>query len=204
MKCRYVGGDIKKYLDECFIRYNGVPYYASVDGLNVHLIDLETRQATAVVRGDDPLLDISSIPLGYVNIGRDYCLHIKRYPYRKWKQGVCMANIQVSIIGRTADAGRITKDHLICQEFKNSILGNFPNWTTAFRMLSTKERCSVALSNSVGVKRNDHTLEFLVDEQVIGYIDLREKNFSVVNTKKSEFSWVYNLEISKIPGLEVA
>lgn len=201
MKCRYVGGDIKKYLEECFIRYEGVPYYASVDGQSVHLVDLETRSTVKVVRGDDPLLDISSITLGWVNINKYFAVHIKRQPYRRWKQGVAFSNITIFKLANKDEHEEVSKNSLLNREFKNSILGIYPSYEDAFRLVTTKKRVSVAISNTIAVKRVASTLEFYFDEEKFGEMSLEEKG--VVKVKKNDYSWVGIIELSKIKGLEI-
>ena len=203
MKCRYVGGDIKKYLDDCFIRYDGVPYYASVSDDRVHLVDLETRTTTSIVRGDDPLLDISSIPLGWVNANSDYALHLKRLPYRKWKQGVSTSNTEMATLTENGiSRDRMGKNSLLNKEFKSSILGTYPDFGTALKLLTVKGRISVALSKDVAMVRDRSNIKVYFGEEVLGLIDL-SKDKKVLQIKKTEYSWVSVLEISKISGLEV-
>lgn len=201
MKCMYSGGDIKKYLDDCFIRYDGVPYYASVDGTRVHLVDLETKTTVKIVGGDDPLLDISSIRPNWVNINRDFCVFIKRFPYRRWKQGLCISNIMIKELRPSkSSSNHVDKNDLLTKAFKDSLLGKYPSYEEAFKSITSKERISVAISDQIAMERDAGTIRFYFNDYVVGVMELPSK---VVLVKKDNYSWIAILELSKIKGLEI-
>lgn len=94
--------DIEARLNRTICSYDGEPYRIETDGMSVYLIDLLGRNTPVKVDAHDPLLDISSLELGYMNIepgspGRKtgFCEYLTRGPGKQWKQGICIDRIEV-------------------------------------------------------------------------------------------------------------
>lgn len=87
--------DVHMRLQGTFLRYQGDVYFCEHGGgMNIQLyrIDRDHLEPTHKVDANDPDLDISSVPLGYCNVGHGP-VYFMREAARKQKQGVSLNNI---------------------------------------------------------------------------------------------------------------
>lgn len=82
--------DLRMRLSGCLVRYKGRPVTTSSHNMTLLISDVLTGE-NAQIKHDDPDLDISSPPLGYVNDDR-MSYYVARYPLRRQKQGVNSEN----------------------------------------------------------------------------------------------------------------
>lgn len=94
--------DVKQRLDQTWLRFNGeVVWCRWYDDLKVVLTPVDRDRTKLdpgrglVVHSSNEALDISSLRLGYFG-GKinGYPMFVRRRPVRKFKQGVCLANME--------------------------------------------------------------------------------------------------------------
>lgn len=87
--------DVHMRLASTYIRYKGVTYFCEHGGgMNVALYTskADRMELAHQVSANDPELDISSVPLGYCNLGRGP-VYLAREAARRQKQGVSLMGI---------------------------------------------------------------------------------------------------------------
>lgn len=190
MRQKYKGDDVRSRLHGTIIRYKNIPYYCAVGEGNVlHLSDLSTGNLIATVDHDDVDIDISSIPLGFVNLDNPnykICVYLKREPYRKYKQGVCLEALTQTVL--SSSKGIIGPDRLRCNGLVKTVEGKFPSLSQAIDLITKGGWTSVAISRNIAIFRQDSILKIYFDEKEVGWMKLGTK---VVNIPKSEFSYFY-------------
>lgn len=190
MRQKYKGADVKARLNNTIIRYKNFPYLAEVNESGViSLRDITTRNLVATVDSDDQDLDISSIPLGYVNVlekGLKLAVYLRREPLRRFKQGVEIETLSqkplkdgVSIV----PAGVLYSTGLV-----DAIIGRYPDLDSAISMTTKNGWSSVALSRDVALKYNGGSLNIYIKDSEVGYLKLGTKLAVVPKTDTSNIS----------------
>lgn len=96
MKCKIPDRDLAQRLDHTFCRYRGVPYYVRYyDADMLQLNDINSKKQVSIIKSDDPEFDVSSIPLGYMQMDVTRVLYLYRQPSRLFKQGLSLDNIGI-------------------------------------------------------------------------------------------------------------
>jgi len=201
MKQRWKGDDVKARLHGTIIRYKSHPYLCGVDGHSINLIDLQTGSTVGTVDSDDDLLDVSSVPLGYVNIVHpDYklCVYLKRDPLRRFKQGVEVDILTQKIL--RDGWSPISRDIIRSKSLVDTILGRFPSYKEALDFITKKGFHSVALSRDIALKREGELLKVYLKESEVGYIRLGTDRVIV---PKTDQSYYHILLLEDLHGWEV-
>jgi len=169
--------DVRMKLHGAYVTYKGTLYFAMAEskqqpGGNNHLVHLyrpkdRSRDATSKAdpfvvdyRSDD--VDISSIPLGYVNHnGKAH--YLERHPFRKNAQGASPSNI--------VNAG----DYNVFYSDSMDVLinNNYPSFMDALSKIEEDEVESIAFSRIFALKRNDlnkRLVEVLLRKRPIGFV----------------------------------
>ena len=131
MRCRIPDRDLTQRLDQTICRYKGHPYYVRHGDMNtLYLYDLENRQTRLhVINKNDVELDISSVPLGYLQLNK-YSLNVDPLP-----------GDRASII------------NIYSKAFKDMILGNYPPLFQTVEMLrASPESMSMCISRDIALK----------------------------------------------------
>lgn len=101
MICNIPQADRSKYMDGTCCLYDGQPYYIRciVDDPKVYLYDFNThRTKMKTIEYNDPLFDVATPPLGYVQI-ENRVVYLSRRPHRRWKQGIDRESVFANFIG---------------------------------------------------------------------------------------------------------
>jgi hypothetical protein len=201
MRQKYKGEDVKARLHNTIIRYKGQPYLANIDGHDIGLIDLSTGSLIANVESDDELLDISSVPLGFLNVmNPDYKLavYLKRDPLRRFKQGVEVEILSQKVLRDNFPP--VHRDVIRSKSLADTILGRFPSYKEAVDFITKKSFHSVAISRDIALKRETDLLKVYLKESEVGYIRLGTDRVIV---PKTDQSYYHILLLEDIRGWEV-
>lgn len=166
MRNKYKGDDIRSRLGSTVIRYKNHPYFCEANGENLDLLDLVTKRVTHRVAADDPYIDISSLTLGYFNIGMA-AVYIQRHPYRRYKQGVDLNALEYRTLSKDFVYGA---HDMFCQGFVEGLLDRYPSFAKAVSNMLTDKAQSVALSRDVALKREKDLFKVHVKGDEVGWI----------------------------------
>lgn len=195
MRNKYKGDDIKGRLHNTVIRYKDHPYMCNTEGTVIGLHDISSGNLVFQVDSDDEELDISSINIGYVNVfSPDYklCVYLKREPLRQFKQGLVIELLTQKVLRNGVPA--IGKSVLMSRGFVDAVLGRFPSYEEALKMLIKEGWHSVALSRDIAIKRENELLKVYIKDTEVGYIRLSETNKLIVPKNSQSYYHVLLLE----------
>lgn len=205
-----INHDLTQKLSECIVRYKGVPYYTRTNGSTVHLYELHKIDSGAVHAIDykDEHLDVSSVPLGYVNIKPyESVAYILRNPIRRVKQGICPNNTHSkAALGIHSVFPR--NGVLFSKAFVDSVTGVFPPLQTALDKLrslnesGSTEKHPIAISRDIGLVIDQQGLiGVYYKEEYVGWMPPNE-NLVMVNGKKN-LGWIVSKYLSPHVGWNV-
>lgn len=191
MRIKWPVGDLQARLDRTFIRYDDLVYYCRVDGTHLLLyrpMDVNGSKPKFInVNKDDEKLDVSSIPLGYMNYNGN-AVYLRRSPTRRYKQGVCPGSLSDGQNG----------DILFTKEFSDSIEGIFPSLRQAIALFNKQQAVSVALTQNVAIGLTEKYYKVYIQEEEVGYIEKNNNvKHPVVNIPPENFSWVVSFYLSQ-------
>jgi len=202
MRQKYKAEDIKGRLHNTIIRYKEHPYVCNVEGTIIGLHDISSGNLVAQVESDDEALDISSINIGYVNIfspDHKFSVYLKREPLRQYKQGIVLELLTQKIL--KAGGGAVSKSVLMSRGFVDAVLGRFPTYSEALKMVTKDGWHSVALSRDIAVKREAELLKVYIKDTEVGYIRLSDPQKLIV--PKGIQSYYHVLILEDIRGWSV-
>lgn len=191
--------DVRMKLHGGFVIHKGAIYVATADvkqspGGNNHTVNLALPQERHRYFAGKPTLipvdyrsedvDISSIPLGYVNKDGEAHL-VERHPFRKNAQTVSTSNVSVWPHERTTDI-------LYSKEIQSLVTGEYPSFEDALSLLGTGEADSVAFSRLYAIVKNDGVTIVRQRKRDIGYCsggrvtlyDLPDRSFIIKQLMK--------------------
>jgi len=201
MRNKYKGDDIRARLHHTIIRHKGTPFIAEVDSTGtIGLVDLVKGELIRRVEPDDADLDISSIPLGYVNFAgrKKLAVYLKREPLRRFKQGVEISYLTQKTLG---EEGSINFGSLQqCQGLVDCVMNKYPTVVSAQEMLIKGGWASAAVSRNVALKRVGANYSIFVKEEEVGTMRVGS---TTINIPKSELSFIYKDVIEEVPGWTV-
>lgn len=158
MRNKYTGEDLEGRLHGTILRYNGEPVFCRAEGDTLELSDIVTGSHKISIEPDDFLLDISSVPLGYMNsVQYKAAVYLKRHPFRRYKQGVILELLDAFLLSY-GKSTKVSTSNLRCKGFVDSIKGVFPDVTTAIKALKTDTSL-----NSIAISRD---VAFVVDQKI--------------------------------------
>lgn len=190
MRVKYLPQDNDARIHGGIVRYNGTPYILSLNSQTEFFLSPIYRKVGSevlLVKSEDPLLDVSSPPLGYVN-GKAACLYLMRKPERKYKQTLRTD----SVIGFFTD-GRIADNSTVhsvmfSKAGESMFLGVYPELKFATSKITNDTGVSsIALSRYVALHRNGDDTYVLIKNEIVGVYDHKETK---VTLKKSNYSWI--------------
>jgi len=117
------------------VQFDGQPVYVSVAGNKWHLYKPSTVHKAAPIilhKNMDPYderMDISSLPMGYVNIPKFKTVrYVTRRPMKKFQQGINSDVLSVLPLPDTTDNEYFSnQDILYMQEFEDCVTGIYPD-----------------------------------------------------------------------------
>lgn len=171
MRNKYVGDDIRSRLSGTVIRYKRRPFFCEVDDSCLMLYSLVDHSLQARVQPDDEFIDISSLPLGYINIDHpDYksAIYLMREPFRQYKQGVDLSRLAQFPLG----TGVVHWKYLQSAGLVNCVLGEYPTYDEAVERITKEQYRSVAIDRDIALKREKDTLNVYLKNLEVGHIKL--------------------------------
>lgn len=166
--------DVHMRLNGCLVRYKDIPYYCvssqDNDGMHVLLYSLGKMTPKHSVHSSDVELDVSSVPLGYVNYS-DEAYFMQRIPMRRQRQGVSSGNTNVCKVGGDYNVSVPTSQIIKSKGMHDSIRGIFPSYQEALKRLRSQEQESVAISRKLAMEIDDlGIIRVHLNETPIGWV----------------------------------
>lgn len=198
MKCNIPANDLGQRLNDTICRYKGLPVrIRHAGGQNLEIYNIHNKRNLGVISTDDELLDISSIPLGYVQVTPDTVVYTSRKAARIYKQGVTQDSLVLNWL--TPAKSRMWGFSCFSQAFENMVLGVYPSLEDAKKLLKIPRDQSkvteIAISREVALSY-DHDMQFTYvyfKARKVGYI-IKDQN--VVITPSSEDGWLISKHLS--------
>lgn len=200
MKCKFPDRDLSQRLDSTVCRYQGQPVwvrYHDVQTLALYSLASGGKKLITNIRSDHPDFDISSVPLGFVQITDSLVGYFTRRPNRIYKQGLSADSVGVKYISR--DPKLLAGGHgmLLTQAFENMVNNNYPSLDKAMYDLrrSDKER-EIAISRDIALSVNPNLKLVYVHykaEKDVGWIP---PDTNIVIIPSSEEAWIISKYLS--------
>jgi hypothetical protein len=200
MRNKYKGDDVRSRLHGTIIRFKNHPYLVDVEpgtsSLGLH--DLESGDLVVRVEPDDPNIDISSLPLGYVNLEKlKIAVYIKREPLRRFKQGVVIQDLTQRSL---SDEGSIGLRHVHGKGLVDCVINRYPTMDKALLNITRDGWKSVAIDRDIAFKRTGSTLSVFLKDEEVGIMKLGSNRVTI---KKTDVSWVHKELLEKVKTWEV-
>ena len=189
--------DLYDRLNGTIILYDEAPCTVSIMGDEIHLFKLEEypNHKPFKVSKDDPLLDISSIELGYANWNpadsglnnlKRHAIYYQRHPERQYRQGLCTGRTQT----RSPLQGKDLPYNpgLESVSFVNMVKNIYPSVHEAVWDLNSGVADSVAISREIALVNEPSgiiTVAFKRDN-----IGVMIPNQNKILVRDHEFVWV--------------
>ncbi len=200
MRCKYPTRDLSQRLDSTVCMYNNIPVYVRYTGesdiLDLFDLDQSNNKPVNRIRASDPLFDISTPPLGFIQATPDSVCFLMRRPLRVYKQGLSNENVSFNSIGGSKN--KLEQRSIRSKAVKDMILNRYKNLDAALNELTNATRdCSIAISRDVCLEfvhknRIIHVYYRGVDEPV-GWMILGTRTVIVPS---NDFGWVISKYIS--------
>ena len=195
MRCKFPNKDLSQRLDSTICRYDGRPYYVRYRGDN--LLDLQTlerQRSVLTIKADDPLFDVSGIPLGYVQVTKENVCYVTRKASRIYKQGVTADTLVPHYMTSTSELHARFSPY--SQAFEDMIMERYPSLDSAIEMLrSSDTHREIAISRDVALKWNANLRLTYV------YYKSQQVGFIIEGTRKviipsGDLSWIISTNLS--------
>jgi hypothetical protein len=138
------------------------------------------------IEPNNPLFDISTVPLGYVQVNPDVVAYVSRKPNRVYKQGINMDALNYKFI---SNQNRYNFS-FVSKEFEDMILGKYLPLDEALRQLrqSTVDK-EVAIDRNIALKITVslRVIDVYFKGEVAGWI---VPDTNVVIIPSTELAWV--------------
>lgn len=198
MRCNIPANDLGQRLNDTICRYRGQPVRVRhAGGDNLEIFNIHNKRNIGVIKTEDEALDISSIPLGYVQISPDTVVYTSRKAARIYKQGVTQDCLVMNWL--TPAKSRSILFSIYSQAFENMILDVYPSLEDAQKLLriprSESKTTEIAISREVALSY-DHDMQFTYvyfKARKVGYI-IKDQN--TVITPSSEDGWLISRHLS--------
>lgn len=126
--------DVRMRLNETFVKYKTEYFYATAngreeEGTKLELRTIEGKSLVMVIDANDPSLEVSSLPLGYVQFPSwNECVFMSRLPYRRQKQAVSVDSVAVYSVFNGRQFPPI-RDYFHQKFFAQNLRGEFPEFS---------------------------------------------------------------------------
>lgn len=125
--------DVRLRLNETFLKY-GTDYFYALQkqedvNTNLQLYSITGKKHLLTIDANDPELDVSSLPLGYVQYPNwESAVFMSRLPFRRQNQSVNVNS--VAIIDVWSGRQHLTsRDYFHQEGFLQNLQGNFPSYS---------------------------------------------------------------------------
>lgn len=200
MRCKIPANDLSQRLNETICRYDGKAVrvrYAG--GHTLQLLNPHNGGEVALINSDDPKLDISSVPQGYVQLLPSCVVYASRKPLRMYKQGT--TNECLSIEYMTPSKRNLARLNVFSKSFADMVDNKYPSFEKAFELLKIKEHdddktTEIAISRDIALKRI-HKLELIIvyfKKVEVGFI---AKDSNTIVTPSDQMGWIISKHLSQ-------
>lgn len=170
--------DVFMRLHDSLVKYSGVPYLAIADEKNIVLRSLVTKTNLFSVDANSPLLDISSIEIGYINYSAGKVFYVSRMPLRKQKQGTSYINCVCYSLG-SRDMEIVSKELIYSKSVHDAIRGVYPEYKEALQSIRDGLRSAVAISRNIalgtGPSGEKGVINIYFEQELIGEINSEDE-----------------------------
>lgn len=203
---KYRPQDFTPRLDSSICLYKKLPYYLRVNGDHFILTKLSAfgtdrrnldKLKDMIIQTDDPDLDISTIPLGYFFLNKNYAAYVERIPIRKYKQPVSVTNCRINALTSKGWI-RVDPENLYSQEMEDSVLNKFHSFNEACKLLKANAVQSIPLHRDIAlVSRSGIYVVYYKNEEV-GWITPGTRVVKVPADDVSHTSWVVSMYLQEL------
>lgn len=201
--------DLAARLDRGICRYRGKPYYingvgrgdrqgirdANGEVIKLGVKDLllwelaDTGRLAHVIKADDPLLDISTPPLGFYQVNATTVGYISRRPLRQFKQTLDADMVSIAPLNGKHN-GKIVFS-MYCKGYYDAVIGEFPSYEDTLKHFAKSEiSVEKALSSDVAFKYFPqlHIAHVFYKNEEVGWVSMATPRVIVVPS--TEKGWV--------------
>lgn len=203
MRCKIPVGDLGQRLDNTVCRYKGLPIHVRAQsGKNqLQLFSLSNGKLVDEIRADDPNLDISSPPLGYVQVTKGIVYYLSRKPARIYKQGLSNDAVLAHPLNRSVKQG-IAFNIFQNKSIEQAILGEYPPLYACLKLVklptSDGPNTEIAVSREIALKRDAdmQIIRVFFKEKEVGLI--LDRDPLTVITPKNDMGWIISKYLSQL------
>lgn len=199
MRCVIPHADLNQRLNDTVCRYEGLAVRIKYHGGDLlDLCSVGSGHLIKTIKSNDPGLDISGIPLGYVQITPGIVVYTSRRPLRIYKQGVSN-DVIATRFTTTGYPG--VKFSIFSKPFEDMVNNRYPNLDAALKLLRKKYNendryTEIAISRDIALKYN-HEMQithvfFRGDE--VGFII---KDTRTVITPSTDKGWIISKHLGQ-------
>lgn len=197
MRCKFASTDLSQRLNDTICRFKGIPYQVKYEGGDeLALRSLyPPRGIIDVIKSDNIFFDISTVPLGYVQVTPDTVAYISRKPARIYKQGLSQESVICDYLSGN-DFQKKPAFSIFSEPMYNMILDKYPDLNTVLSILTSKEKSTeIAISRDVALKSNPdlHITYVCYKNNEIGFIINGTKKVIIPN---GGMAWVISKYLS--------
>jgi len=189
MHCNYLPQDWATRMHGGVAFYDNHPVTVAVDGATIYINSFPEGKIIKSIKFDDPLLDLASPKLGYVNLPKK-AFYMYRRPERKYKQTLTWGSC--SLFDPAKSPNNTRNDEIdrvfLSTHMKDMLLDKYPSLTLVLASLKAGKATSKAISKNVCLSADSFGIIrvfYKMDE--VGFIKPDEK---VVNVPKGKMAWV--------------
>ena len=193
---KYRPEDYKQRLDNTIVCYNGYPVLLSVISsktFTVAPLSAECEFEAKNILSSDPLLDLSTPPLGYFQY-KDTAMFISRNPVRKYMQGLKVNSgnygAWMLVNGFHNDAPQTI---VMTSGFENLVLDRYPPIDECLALL--KGFKSIAVSRNIAICKNKDAYIVYFKKEEVGWI---KPGTRVVKVPREVDSWIISKYLSEL------
>lgn len=191
--------DLQDRLSHSIIRYDGVPYLCVYEKKGrLSLYHPVTSEKIKEIKPDDPLLDISSIEVGYMNMctahtnNKNRVFYLVRLTKKKYIQGLTVGGLYAYTIDNEANSLTHDVDIIRTDGFYKSITGDFPTIGNLLTTMRAGEQWAVAQDVALRKSRLGLTTLYYRNKE-LGYFE----DGSDVFKCKDKYLWVFERYLSR-------
>lgn len=210
MRCRIPEVDLGQKLHDTICRWKDQPVWVKIRDGQIHLYKLPGGgEFLTEIKREDPLFDISNVPLGYVNSATkgERVYYTTRIPIRRTKQGLSNQNLKVSSLPKLV-SGKLVGglNVMMSNGFVDMVNNKYPPLEDAMKLLRTN-LAEHGLEGQIAIRRD---IAMSIDKAGIifvyyknDYIGWIQPDKFIVHVISNGVSWVVSKYLSHILGWEV-
>lgn len=192
MRCKFPERDLSQRLDSTVCRYKGFPYWVRCVNrgvISLYSLSSGGKKCLYEINPSDIDFDISTVPLGYVQITQDIVVYMSRRPNRLYKQGLSADACSYKF---TPGNNFKVNATFFNQAFEKMVCGEYPDLRDVLHNLRKSEvEKEVAISRDIALKYNPNlkiiVIYFKGEDNEVGWI---VPDTNIVIVPSSEKGWV--------------